>query len=470
MASFSSSCDFSPSIPRLNRRQLLMGAGAVALAGAPDRSAQAQVAQADHVIRIAPASIEIAPGKIIRTTAYNGKVPGTPLRLSEGKPVAIKVINDSGYPNLIHWHGLHIPSEQDGATEEGSPIIPPGDSLLYAFTPRPAGTRWYHSHAMAMTDLTRSTYSGEFGFLIVEPSNDPARYDREVLLAAHHWQGAWVSMQDMRKGPPPDNGLEVMYGAATLGERMLGHDEPIRVRQGERVLFRVLNASASMAVSLALSGHRFTVVALDGNPVPTMATVETLKLDVGERADVIVEMNNPGVWIFASTDKDDRDMGMGVVVEYAGGSGPPRWAPPSHAAWDYTTFGRSAPATATDETIALKFEKITGGRGGYNRWTINGKSWPDTNRLIEVRQGRRYRLAMENNSGDEHPVHLHRHTFEVTKIGKTATSGLMKDTLSLPRFSTAEVDFVADHPGATFFHCHHQDHMDEGFAGLIVYT
>jgi FtsP/CotA-like multicopper oxidase with cupredoxin domain len=115
-------------------------------------------------------------------------------------------------------------------------------------------------------------------------------------------------------------------------------------------------------------------------------------------------------------------------------------------------------------------KKITGGRGGYNRWTINGKSWPDTNRLIEVRQGRRYRLAMENNSGDEHPVHLHRHTFEVTKIGKTATSGLMKDTLSLPRFTTAEVDFVADHPGATFFHCHHQDHMDEGFAGLIVYT
>jgi FtsP/CotA-like multicopper oxidase with cupredoxin domain len=33
-----------------------------------------------------------------------------------------------------------------------------------------AGTRWYHSHAMAMADLTRSTYSGEFGFLIVEPA------------------------------------------------------------------------------------------------------------------------------------------------------------------------------------------------------------------------------------------------------------------------------------------------------------
>jgi FtsP/CotA-like multicopper oxidase with cupredoxin domain len=125
---------------------------------------------------------------------------------------------------------------------------------------------------------------------------------------------------------------------------------------------------------------------------------------------------------------------------------------------------------APDETIALKFEKIPGGRGGYNRWTINGKSWPETNPLFTVEQGKRYRLALENHSGDNHPVHLHRHTFEVTKVGDKAMSGLMKDTLNLSRFSTAEIDFVADNPGPTFFHCHHQDHMDEGFAGLITYA
>jgi len=70
----------------------------------------------------------------------------------------------------------------------------------------------------------------------------------------------------MHKGPPPDNGLEAMYRSATLGDRMLGHGEPIRVREGERVLFRMLNASGSMGISLALSGHRFTVIALDGQP------------------------------------------------------------------------------------------------------------------------------------------------------------------------------------------------------------
>jgi FtsP/CotA-like multicopper oxidase with cupredoxin domain len=298
------------------RRDVLRGAHASAVSwlGLPlVRGVHAQEQQAgppDHSIQIAPMSLEIAPGKVLRTTAYNGRVPGPALRLKEGQPVRIEVTNNSGYPNLVHWHGLMIPSLQDGAVEEGSPIIAPGDRLIYSFVPRPSGTRWYHSHAMAMTDLSKSTYSGEFGFLIVEPATgDPGSYDREVMLAAHHWDGHWVSLQDIKKGPPPDNGLEVMYHAATLGERMLGHGEPIRVRQGERVLFRLLNASANMGISLALPGHRFQVLALDGNPVPTRSMVDVVKLDVAERADVIVEMNNPGVWVFGSSDDEDRNMG-----------------------------------------------------------------------------------------------------------------------------------------------------------------
>ncbi len=250
---------------------------------------------------------------------------------------------------------------------------------------------------------------------------------------------------------------------------MLGHDEPVRVRQGERVLFRLLNASASMDVSLALPGHRFTVLALDGNPVPKPTAVDVIRLDVAERADVIVEMNNPGVWILGSTDDMDRNMGMGVVIEYENRNGEPQWTPPPNTNWDYVQFARITAPTLPDETIPLTFEKIPGGRGGYNRWTINGKSWPDTNPLFTVKQGKRYRLVMHNNSGDRHPVHTHRHSFEVTKVGDTSISGLMKDTLSMTRFSTAEIDFIADDPGPTLFHCHHQDHMDEGFAGLITY-
>lgn len=103
-----------------NRRQLILGTGAAAaLAALPFPSAARTTP--DHTIRIAPLALEIAPGKVVHTTAYNGKVPGPALRVKEGQPLAINVINDSGYDNLVHWHGLHLPSEQDGAFEEGSP-------------------------------------------------------------------------------------------------------------------------------------------------------------------------------------------------------------------------------------------------------------------------------------------------------------------------------------------------------------
>jgi FtsP/CotA-like multicopper oxidase with cupredoxin domain len=87
---------------RLSRRRLLLGAGTaglVALEGRRLGRAQTpSLPAADHTIRIAPVSLEIAPGKVIKTTGYNGSVPGPVLRLQEGKPVAIKVITIPGIP------------------------------------------------------------------------------------------------------------------------------------------------------------------------------------------------------------------------------------------------------------------------------------------------------------------------------------------------------------------------------------
>ncbi len=456
----------------IDRRGFLIGAGAAGMGcGALIGTAYTQSAgAADYTIRIAPLRLELAPDKTIDTFAYNGVVPGPALRLREGREVNIDIRNDTDVDDIIHWHGLYVPSRSDGAMEEGAPMIRrDGGMRRYTFTPKPPGTRWYHSHDMAKTDLTRSLYSGMYGFLIVEPAADPGRYDREFLLAIHHWEGSWVSMQDIRKGPPPDNGLEVKYASASINDRMLGHGEPLRVRQGERVLMRLLNASPTENVTLALAGHLLQVIALDGNPVPSRKSVDSLFLAPAERADVIVEMNRPGVWILGSIKEDDRAMGLGVVVEYAGQRGTPQWMAPEETPWDYTIFGNDQPVPTPDERIDLRFEKIPGGRGGYNRWTINGKSWPSTNPLFTTEAGKRYRIAMTNNSGDNHPVHLHRHTFELTRIGDKPTAGIMKDTVNMTRMSSVEIDFVADDPGPSLLHCHHQDHQDEGFMGLMTY-
>ena len=470
----------------MNRREFLRLAGASVLSGASvftpgcssvaernvpsSTSATKTTAGAVHFpLRIAPVKLELAPGQTIQTVGYNGRVPGPLLKVKEGQQVTAEVHNDSDVPELVHWHGLYVPSEVDGSMEEGTPMVPPGGSRQYSFIAQPSGTRWYHTHAFAGKNLRRSLYSGQFGFFHIEPKNNPGQYDQEVFIAAHQWNPEFVSMQDLRKGPPPDNGLEVMYRSASFNDKALGHGEPIRVKTGQRVLFHLLNASATDDVRLALPGHSFNVLALDGNPVATLRAVPVLVLAPAERIDAIVEMNQPGVWAFGSVEDDMRAMGMGVVIEYAGQHGKPQWSKPPSSAWDYTVFGTSAATPEPDQRFNLVFEKIPGGHGGFNRWTINDKSWPDVDPLA-VKPGRRYRMVMENKSGDDHPIHLHRHTFELTRIAGKPTSGIRKDTVNIPRRQSAEIDFVADDPGLTLFHCHMQLHMDFGFMALMKYT
>lgn len=455
----------------LTRRDLIAGAGAagVALKLGDVSPASAQEPAADYQLSIGHVAVELSSDKIIDTFGYNGTVPGPILRLREGRAVTIAVTNTLQHPELVHWHGLMIPSEVDGSMEEGTPMIMPGQSASYTFTPKPAGTRWYHTHAMAGKDLSRGLYSGQYGFLYVEPDRDPGHYDQEVFIAMHHWEPSFVSIQDIRKGPPPDNGLEVAYQSASFNDKALGHGEPIRVRQNQKVLFRLLNASATDDVMVALPGHRFTVVALDGNPVPLQRSVDTLMLAPAERIDAVVEMNRPGIWIFGSTKDEEREKGMGVVVEYADATGAPQWQDPPMSKWDYLVFGGEEAAPAPDGTFTLLLQKIPGGRGGFNRWTINGKSWPETDPLM-VEEGKRYRLSFYNDSGDMHPMHLHRHTFELTRFAGKLTSGILKDVVNVPGRRSVEIDFIAENPGLSLLHCHMQEHQDFGFMMLVKYV
>jgi len=350
----------------------------------------------------------------------------------------------------------------DGATEEGSALIPPGGQFRYAFTPRPAGFRWYHSHIAAGSDLHRATYTGQFGCFYIEPKSEPGAYDQEIFLTLHDWSAY--------KSSSGDSSMEPAYEFSTIDGRMLGFANPLQVREGQRVLFRILNASASLIHWLALASHQLTVVALDGNPVPLPAPVSAVRLGPAERIDVLATMNHPGVWILGETRESFRKAGMGIVVEYANQRGKPTWTDPPDTVWDYRKFADpQPPAAPPDQTIPLRFESKFHGRGAFDTWTINGKSYPDTDPIL-VRQGKRYRLQFINRSTDDHPLHLHRHNFEVTSMNGLPLSGLQKDVLVVPANTTSEVDLVANNPGPTLFHCHNQAHMDLGFMTLLRYV
>ena len=117
----------------------------------------------------------------------------------------------------------------------------------------------------------------------------------------------------------------------------------------------------------------------------------------------------------------------------------------------------------------MTFAANPGARNGFDEFSINGVAFAMDRMkpLFNLALGRRYRLLMRNATDDAHPVHLHRHTFEISSIAGRPTSGVKKDVVMIGGFQEMSVDFRADQPGLSLFHCHMQHHMDFGFMGLL---
>ncbi|WP_293056372.1 multicopper oxidase domain-containing protein [Mycobacterium sp.] len=414
----------------LGRREFLKLGGAALVGGAAGAEAAPVAAcsrkpapgKADYTVRIGIGLVELAPGRVVSTRLYSGQFPGPLLRFTEGRPVVVDVYNDTDVPEQLHWHGQTLPVDVDGAAEEGTPFIPAHGMRRLAFTPGPSGLRYYHTHLAAGDDLSLGTYNGQVGPVYIEPRHNPGRYDREVFLTLKEFEpyldrsgamgtnylagapipqlrakGEAAIARAQARGRPP--GYDLEYTALAINGRELGHGDPIRVRPGERVLLQLLNASATQTRGLALPGHAFTVIALDGNPVPTRATVPVLWMGAAERISAVVEMNTPGVWVLGDIDEDARRRGMGTVVEYAGHTGPPQWIPPPPFTWDYRLF--AAPAgrpAAVDHEFEMMIERKTDAEEGFDVWTINGQpfSTKTGEPRFDVARGKRYRVRVSN--------------------------------------------------------------------------
>jgi FtsP/CotA-like multicopper oxidase with cupredoxin domain len=388
----------------IDRRSLLKCAAAMPLATTSDgfvqsANAQASPEKADYTIRIATGLVELSSESIVSTTLYNGQFPGPLVRLTEGKQVVVDIHNDTDTPEQLHWHGQFVPVDVDGAAEEGTPYIAAHGMRRIAFMPKPSGFRFYHTHVVPKNNLSLGTYTGQGGPVYIEPVNNPGAYDREIFLVLKEFlpsfsQGGDMAM-DFLEGDPIEElqnigksadeqfkgpkGYEVSYDLFSINGKMLGHGEPIRVKQGDRVLFHVLNASAGEIRSLALPGHTFRILALDGNQVPTPADVPVLWLGTAERISAIVEMNHPGVWVMGDLDDDDRGHGMGIVVEYADATGKPQWSEAQPYKWDYTIFGKGgATARSPDEAFEVTVVKHNAALNGFNQWLLNGRLSPWT--------------------------------------------------------------------------------------------
>jgi FtsP/CotA-like multicopper oxidase with cupredoxin domain len=438
--------------------------------------------------------------------AYNGRVPGPEIRVREGERIRIVLKNSLAEPTTIHWHGVDVPNAMDGVPGVTQTAVQPGETFVYEFDARPAGTRWYHTHFQEHRQMDL----GLAAPLIIEPSApEPLAYDREVTLVLDDWatgtaeplpatregiaggrgrMGGMMGEMMRGGGMMGGRGMGGMMGGGMMGRRATAHEpaydtmtingraypatEPLRLRQGERVRLRLINASNEHTHVVRLAGHRLHVTHTDGNPLDSAVAVDAIPIAPSERYDVVVVADHPGAWLLHCTQPGHAAAGEQVLVLYEGHPG----AKPAPAdssldglrLWQYG-LGRGRQVLPPAGGATQMFDQtLSGGMMGSDVWTINGKVWPRTDPLILAR-GERAVVRFRNMSPEAHPMHLHGQSFRVLAVnGVRAEAPIVKDSVDVEaHMGSAVVELIAHNPGDWLLHCHKPMHMDGGMISLV---
>lgn len=414
---------------------------------------------------------------------YNSQAVGPVIRVTEGERVQLKLINNLPDPSTIHWHGVLVPIEMDGVPNMPLPPVAPGESFTYDFTAYPSGTYWYHPHVAHQLDR------GLTGAFIIDPPDPTSHtgpYDREYVLLLNDWatndgagpeadermfnrdmggmMGGMMGRNNQTADPEAPL-VEPVYTAYTINGQVASAAEDFRVKQGEKVRLRFINAAASSIFDIRLAGHKMTITHSDGRPIEPLE-VDVLRLAMGERYDVLVTADNPGRWQLYGRPDSSTDLVTLGWVQYAEANSDTDSGDsvPDSLRWNQLELMRGQPSAdfvippASGELIS--FDQVLSGGHNTPYWSINGQLWPNTD-AMSVSLGQAVQLNYLNRSMMPHPMHLHGHFFEV------GDQKLRKDTVIVPSHGSVSVRLVADNPGGWMHHCHNIYHAEAGMMNVL---
>ncbi|HEX9924427.1 MAG TPA: multicopper oxidase family protein [Anaerolineae bacterium] len=444
------------------------------------KTAAARVREFQLSAAITP--VDLGTGQF-KAWTYNGLPVGPEIRVTEDEILRVVLTNNLPEPTTIHWHGVPVPNAMDGVPDMPLPPIQPGETFTYEFAARPAGTYWYHPHVGYQLD------QGLVGPLIIESKQAAENYDREYTLVLDDWatiDGGGLAATERRpvgmmgggmmggmmggesRSPTSNEPLtEPGYHAFTVNGQVAEAASPFIIKQGERIHLRVINAAAATTFGLRLAGHALTITHADGRPVEPL-TVDVLRMGMGERYDVEFMADNSGRWsLYAMLADLPAPIDLATFL-YAGVVSTQKNGDSLSSNLRWNSYDRltglpeedfpPAVSTQPDQT----FDLILSGGMMSPAWTINGKTFPDTDDLV-IELGQRVRLNYFNHSPMPHPMHLHGHFFEVA-----GSPGLRKDTVIVEaHMGQLSIEFVADNPGHWMHHCHHLYHMEAGMMNVV---
>ena len=463
----------------MHRRQFLQvtGSGAVA-ALCPSVAADTRSIK-QLAIRAEPGRVHIV-GPDFPATAiwgYDGQVPGTSIRLVHGQTLQATVHNDLDVPTTVHWHGIRVPNSMDGVAGVTQPAIAPGDSFDYRFTPPDAGTFWYHSHINAHEQVGRGLY----GPLVVEEKEPPV-VDRDLIFMIDDWRlldDASIR-EDFESGHDRSHAGRI-GNVPTVNGRFR---DVLKVRKGERLRLRLINASNARNFALDFSPLKPGVIAIDGQAITPYEADDAIIIAAGGRVDLIVDiLAEPGSMLAVSDSFYRRPFDL---IKFAIDDEPLRQSPLE------TSIALNRPRLPEpDLSNAKDYEVILAGgaMGGLERAMMDGKwmnlrdiarrgfVWAlnnivgnelDMPPLIDVPVGTHINLNIDNRTAFPHPMHLHGHHIKLLSINDRPLPQphWVDSPLVMPQ-QKMQFAFVADNPGKWLFHCHILEHHAAGMGSIV---
>jgi FtsP/CotA-like multicopper oxidase with cupredoxin domain len=434
-----------------------------------------------------PISLSAEPGETFlvgpnapatRVWTFNGQVPGTPIRISHGDPLAVTLNNKLEVPTAVHWHGIRLPNAMDGVAGLTQPAVKPDEQFEYAFTPPDAGTYWYHSHVNAYEQVGRGLY----GPLIIE-ERDPPRVDRDLVWMIDDWrllEDASIS-EDFGAGHDLSHAGRI-GNVPTVNGRFR---DVVKVRSGERIRLRLINAANARNFALDFTDLSPEIIAIDGQAVTPYQATGPIVIGAAGRVDLILDLTGKPGSRSSVTDSFYRDSYDLTSFVYESGE-PLRQSPPD---WPTRLAAPSLPEPDLDKAITQPVVIAGGAMGGLRQAKLDGQ-WMDLRKiaeqgyvwalndtvantldmppLIDVERGTSVRFQIENRTAFPHPMHLHGHHMKLLSIDDqpvTATRWV-DSPLVMPR-QRMELAFVADNPGKWLFHCHVLEHHAAGMGALV---
>ena len=382
---------------------------------------------------------EFAQGRKIRGFAYNGQVPGPLIEAEVGDELEIRLRNSLPQATTIHWHGIRVPAEMDG-TEAVQPPVEPGETFEYRFVVPDAGTCWYHSHTNETEQLERGLYGG----LVVRGPDEP-KFDRERVLL----------LDDLKLDPDGEVapfGDEHEHHAGREGDVRLvnGTLEPeLEMPAGTIERWRIVDAANT----------RFVRLAIGGRPLKSSGRTEGCCPVPGPRTRSCSRRESDSTWQSARSKRTSCWRSRRFRTTADAGSLP--------ASGSRAYESAQQPPSSAEIPATLRQIEPLAEPGSEPTRTISLKALMHEGhhqRADPVRVGELQVWELVNETGQDHPFHIHGFFFQVLQEnGQAPTDLAWKDTVNVPRKSQTRIAWLPDdRPGEWMYHCHILEHHAMG--------